>query len=137
MPALLLDTNVVLRSDRNREHEVSRAATRLVDAAAASGEAALSSITFLEIAALAEKGKIGVDAEELYRHVIQDGIRVIPLDAHMALRAGRLAGEGYAGRDPADRMIVATAILSGCDLITTDREMIAWDGPLRVIDARA
>ena len=137
MPALLMDTNVVLRSDEYRKHEVSRAATRLVDAAAAKGEAALSSITFLEIAMLAEKGAISVDAQELYRHVIQNGIRVIPLDVHMALRAGRLPREGYAGRDPADRMIVATAILTGCDLITMDREMIDWDGPLRVIDARA
>ena len=34
-------------------------------------------------------------------------------------------------------MIVATAILTGCDLVTMDREMIAWNGPLRVIDARA
>ena len=137
MPYLLLDTNVVLRSDRNREHEVSRAATRLVDVAATNGEAALSSITFLEVATLAEKGKISVDAEELHRNVIRNGIRVIPLDAGMALRAGRLPREGYAGRDPADRMIVATAILAGCDLITTDREMIDWDGPLHVIDARA
>ncbi len=137
MPALLLDTNVVLRSDQHRKHEVSRAATELIDAAAANGEAALSSITFLEVATLAERGRISVDAEELYRYVIQNGIRVIPLDARMAMRAGRLPGEGYPGRDPADRMIVATAILAGCDLITMDREMIAWNGPLRVIDARA
>ncbi|MXY77628.1 MAG: type II toxin-antitoxin system VapC family toxin [Acidimicrobiia bacterium] len=137
MPALLLDTNVVLRSDQHRKHEVSRAATTLIDAAAANGEAALSSITFLEVATLAERGRISVDAEELYRYVIQNGIRVIPLDARMAMRAGRLSGEGYAGRDPADRMIVATAILAGCDLITMDREVIDWNGPLRVIDARA
>lgn len=49
----------------------------------------------------------------------------------------RQPDEGYPGRDPADRMIVATAILAGCDLITMDRDMIAWNGPLRVIDARA
>lgn len=137
MPTLLLDTNVVLRSGKSREGEVSRAAIRLIDDAAKSGEAALSSITFLEIATLAEKGTVSIDTEVLHKRVIQDGIRVIPLDVHMALRAGRLPREGYRGRDPADRMIVATAILAGCDLITTDREMIAWDGPLHVIDGRA
>lgn len=137
MPTLLLDTNVVLRSGKSHEGEVSRAAIRLIDDAAKSGEAALSSITFLEIATLAEKGAVSIDAEVLHKRVIQDGIRVIPLDVHMALRAGRLRKEGFMGRDPADRMIVATAILAGCDLITTDREMIAWEGPLHVIDARA
>lgn len=137
MPALLLDTNVMLRTDAARTHEISPAANRMVEAAAVSGDLALSAITFLELATLAERGSVRVDAGEIYQQAREDGIRVIPLDVHMALRAGRLPREGFAGRDPADRMIVATAILAGCDLITTDREMIGWDGPLHVIDARA
>lgn len=137
MPALLLDTNVMLRTDAARKDEIGPVANRVVEAAAASGDLALSAVTFLEIATLAERGRVSVDAGEIYEQTKEDGIRVIPLDVHMALRAGRLPREGFAGRDPADRMIVATAILAGCDLITTDREMIAWDGPLHVIDARA
>ena len=137
MAALLLDTNVILRAGEDRRHEVSPSAIRMVDDAAVSSDLALSAISFLEISTLAEKGVISVDAGELYAQAREDGIRVIPLDVHMALRAGRLPAEGFVGRDPADRMIVATAILTGCDLFTLDREMIAWNGPLRVIDARA
>ena len=137
MATLLLDTNVILRASADRRHEISPAAIAMVDAAAARGELALSAITFLEISTLAEKGAVSADAGEIHAHAIQDGIRVIPLDAHMALRAGRLLGEGFTGHDPADRMIVATAILTRSDLITMDSEIIGWNGPLRVIDARA
>lgn len=137
MAALLLDTNVILRAGEDRRHEINPSVVGMVDVAAVGGELALSAVSFLEISTLAEKGVVSVDAGELYAQARDDGIRVIPLDVHMALRAGRLPAEGFAGRDPADRMIVATAILTGCDLVTMDREMIAWNGPLRVIDARA
>ena len=38
--------------------------------------------------------------------------------------------------DPADRLIVATAMGLGASLVTSDARLLAWRGPLVCIDAR-
>jgi len=38
--------------------------------------------------------------------------------------------------DPADRLIVATALALGASLATSDARLLAWTGPLARIDAR-
>lgn len=45
----------------------------------------------------------------------------VPVDNRIAMRAVQL--EGFAHRDPADRMIVATAINMGATLVTADAEL--------------
>ena len=52
-----------------------------------------------------------------------------------AVRAVALEREGF-HRDPADRFIVATALLGGHTLLTTDREILDWSGGLHCIDVR-
>ena len=37
---------------------------------------------------------------------------------------------------PADRIIVATALLTGATLATADERILAWNGSLKRIDAR-
>ena len=37
--------------------------------------------------------------------------------------------------DPSDRLIVATALVGGHQLVTADRLILAWSGPLRRLDA--
>ena len=68
------------------------------------------------------------------RLLLESGLRELPLDGEIALAAG--AFEDLHG-DPADRMIVATALHHGASLMTADRRLLSWSGPLRCLDARA
>jgi PIN domain nuclease of toxin-antitoxin system len=63
---------------------------------------------------------------------MNSGLNEIPLDGAIGIRAGQLADMHG---DPADRIIVATA-LAGHTLVTSDRQILAWPGALERIDAR-
>ena len=78
---------------------------------------------------LAMKADIGIWRSEL----LQAGIDEIPLDGGIAIRAGQM--EAFHG-DPADRMIVATAIETSAELITADEKILSWDHFHHAIDAR-
>ena len=99
------------------------------------GEAAISAATIWEIGEQAAKGKLQVDYAAFLDGLKEDRIITIPIDGNIAARAAQLRSE-WAGRDPADRFILATALLTNSQLVTTDAEMIAWSGPARVVDAR-
>jgi PIN domain nuclease of toxin-antitoxin system len=61
------------------------------------------------------------------------GVIEFPLRGDTAILAGRL--QRLHG-DPADRIIVATAIDHSATLITADKKILDWDGLPQVIDAR-
>jgi PIN domain nuclease of toxin-antitoxin system len=60
------------------------------------------------------------------------GLTEEPLDGETGVAAEML--EGFHG-DPADRMIVATALQTDAMLLTADEKILAWPGPLRRLDA--
>ena len=60
------------------------------------------------------------------------GLIEIPVDGEIGIRANTLA-DFHA--DPADRIIVATA-LEGHELITADERILDWPGQLSRLDAR-
>ena len=62
------------------------------------------------------------------------GLSEIPVDGLTAVQAGELDWEHG---DPADRIIVATAMRLGLSLLTADRKILSWRGPVTLIDARA
>ncbi len=73
-------------------------------------------------------------------HVVHDvashpGISVVPLAPEVAVASTRLPGELH--RDPADRMIVATARVLGAVLITADQALLDYGshGHVRVLPA--
>ena len=110
------------------------AALNLLSAAWQAGDAAVSAISFWEIRMLQEKGRLSLptDADSWREELLADGLVEIPLTGDLGIRAAALAN--FHG-DPADRMIVATA-LAGHRLVTSDRQILAWDGPLDRINAR-
>ena len=61
------------------------------------------------------------------RRLFREGLREIPVDGDIGIRAAELA-DFHA--DPADRVIVATALLGGHQLVTADRRILEWRGPL-------
>ena len=81
---------------------------------------AISSISIWELSLLFSRGKIElkVAPEEWFEAALQR-VEVIPLSPTITLGAYRLPGEFH--RDPADRMIVATARCLGGRLVSKDR----------------
>lgn len=95
---------------------------------------AVSAITFWETAMLKDKGRIVFPDDVLSwrREQLTNGWTEIPVDGETAARAGLLPDMHG---DPADRIIVATA-LEGHRLITSDRKILDWPGQLPRLDAR-
>ncbi len=97
-------------------------------------EAAVSAISFWEVAMRIQKGQINFDLDlyEWRSMLISQGLIEIPVDGAIAARAGLLAD---IHGDPADRIIVATA-LGGHRLVTADERILGWSGNLDRLDAR-
>jgi PIN domain nuclease of toxin-antitoxin system len=95
-----------------------RSARRLLDAAKRVG---IPAICCLEVAALADRGRITLDRPPL--EWMQDalalpGVDLMALTPAVAVRATALPA-AFPG-DPADRLIVATALIEGATLVTRD-----------------
>ena len=134
---IILDTNVVLRTTTKfGRGEISQSTRELVFDAQRRGEVAISAATVWEIGEQAAKGKIQVDFVALLDELKEKLMFVIPIDGNIAARAVQLRQE-WAEKDPSDRFIMATALLTNSRLVTIDEAMIAWDGPVQVIDARS
>ena len=133
---LLLDTNALLWTLQGNPR-LSPAARDMIREGWSVGAVAVSVVTFWEIAVLAEKQKLvlGCDAARWRSDRIDEGLRELPLHGRETVRAVALGRQGF-HRDPADRFIVATAIIGGHTLMTTDKEILAWPGDLRRVDVR-
>jgi hypothetical protein len=65
--------------------------------------------------------------------LLMAGIQEIPVDGRIALLAVSLPD---LHKDPADRFILATALIQQATLITADAKLLAWPGALARKDAR-
>ena len=130
---ILLDTHVLLwlLLDDSRLGDQSR---QVIYTAWAESEVAVSAITFWEVAMLHEKGRIALLTDIVAWRVglLDAGLVEIPVDGGIGIRAAAL--ENF-HPDPADRLIVATA-LGGHRLLTADRRILDWPGRLDRLRAR-
>ncbi len=81
----------------------------------------VAAISFWEVAMLAEKRRIALDVgtlEWLHEATTLPGVELLALTVEIAVRAGSLPPD--VGSDPADRLVVATAIEHGARLVTKD-----------------
>ena len=76
---------------------------------------------------LVKKGRITIALELAVwrRDLLQKGLNEVPLSGRVAIRAGQL--ENMHG-DPADRIIVATALEESATLVTADRKILRLAG---------
>ena len=119
---ILLDTHVVLwlTSDPS---QLSPKARKAIEQARKNAESlAISDITLLELATLARKGRIHltISLESLLQE-IEARFAVLPISSRACARTLQLPA-GYP-KDPADRLIGATALVEGLSLVTADREI--------------
>ena len=130
---LLLDTQALIWS-RFGDPRLGGKARARIERAVLEGEAAVSAMTFWEVAMLIGKGRLRLltDIHSWRAALLRDGLNEIPVDGEIGIRANRIA-DFHA--DPADRIIVATA-LEGHELVTSDGRILDWPGSLSRLDAR-
>jgi PIN domain nuclease of toxin-antitoxin system len=132
---LLLDTHVLVWLVEGSA-PLGRRMARQIEAASLAGDGlAVASISFWELAMLADRGRIALEPslEQWRLRVLALGIQEVPLTGDIAIAASRLAG---LHADPADRIIVATGLASDAILVTADERILGWTGELRRRDAR-
>ena len=129
---LLLDTSALLWM-RLGDDRLGSLTSREIERAWQSDELAVSAISFWEVAVLVDKGRIKLANDvRAWRHEhLEAGVVEIPVDGEIGIRAVGLT-DFHA--DPADRLIVATA-LAGHRLVTSDRRILEWPGRLSRLNA--
>jgi PIN domain nuclease of toxin-antitoxin system len=120
---ILVDTHVVvwLAFDKGQLSKKARAA---IDDARKNGDGlAISDITLLELATLVSKSRIHLDISiESFLQEVEARFVVLPISGRACVRAIGLPAN-YP-KDPADRIIGATALVEGLALLTADREIL-------------
>ena len=129
----MMDTHALLWS-RRRPSPMGLGSMEAIDAALQADSLAVSAFTFWEVAMLRAKDRLDSpqDVTAWRRELMGQGLIEIPVDGDIGIRANSLA-DFHA--DPADRIIVATA-LGGHQLVTADERILAWGGTLDRLDAR-
>ena len=130
---ILLDTHVVVWVAADSER-LGRRAARRIDRGLRDDELALSAFTYWEVATLVNRGRLRLrgGAEELRARLLRMGVHEFPVDGEIAILAARL--RSFHG-DPADRIIVATALAHDATLVTADEALLEWRHGPRLVDA--
>ena len=130
---ILLDTHAALWL-RAGDAKLGSLARSEIQRAWEAHEVAMSAMSFWEMAMLRAKGRISFpeDVGRWRLEQLGQGLIEIPVDGDIGIRASTLT-DFHA--DPADRIIVATA-LGGHRLVTADGRILAWGGSLDRLDAR-
>ena len=124
---IILDTHIgVWWSD-----EISRLTTAQIEAIAGErsiqGSIGVSAITCWEIAMLVERQRVTLQLDALpwlRRLLGYPGVELLPITPEIAVRAYSLPEPFH--RDPADRILVATAIELACPLLTDDSRILQY-----------
>jgi PIN domain nuclease of toxin-antitoxin system len=134
---LLLDTHAWLWLEAGSD-ELSAGARRAISTALGVGLLRVAAISLWELALLASRGRVVLGKPTnlwLEAALADPGPIIEPLSARVAIESCELPGALH--RDPADRMIVATARVINATLMTRDRRILdyAAQGHLTAIAA--
>src|SRR5258708_23786736 len=116
---ILVDTHVVVWLAFDQD-QISAKAKGAIDDARRNGDGlAISDITLLELATLSSKGRIRLDISlESFLHEVEARFIILPISGRACVRA--LGLPATYPKDPADRIIGATALVEGLSLLTAD-----------------
>ena len=131
---ILMDTHTLVWLDAGHSM-LGHATLSLLNEALKDDQLAVCSITFWEIAMLVGKGRLEIAMELAVwrKELLANGLQEIVLGGAAAISAARLPC--FHG-DPADRIIVATALAHSAELVTADRRILDWQHGLTCHDAR-
>ena len=131
---ILLDTHVLLWAV-NDDRKLGRGARSTIEKLWDAGLVAVPSIAFWEVGLQQARHRVKLPAPvaEWRASLLAAGVVELALDGNAAVRALDLSG---LHDDPADRFIVATALVNGIALMTADERLLGWPHALDRHDAR-
>ena len=131
---IVLDTHVLVWAVSD-DRKLGRKARAMIDRLWTIGKVAVPAIAFWEAGLLQARRRLRLpsSAREWRDAVLAAGANELPLDGAVAVRALELAG---LHDDPADRFIVATALVHGATLMTADQRLLDWQHAMERHDAR-
>lgn len=131
---IVLDTHVLAWADVD-ERKLGRKARALINKLWTRGEVAVCAMSFWEVALLQSRKRLElpVAVEEWRGGLLAAGLVELPVDGNVGIRA---VGLGGLPSDPADRMIVATALHHDAALVSADEKLLSWNHPMVRHDAR-
>lgn len=131
---ILLDTHTLIWLDAGLDTLGTKARAQL-DSASLDERLTVSAISFWEVGMLVNKGRLQMDLDMLQwrSELLSGGLRELAVTGPIGIEAAALAR--FHG-DPADRLIVATAIRENLLLATADEAILDWHGPCQCLDAR-
>lgn len=135
---LLLDTHVWIWYVEGEAVRFSRRIEPLIEAAVQRGDVAVSAISVWEIAQLeaARRIELSMDIRAWVSRALGfPGVRLEALSPAAAIESTRLPGALH--RDPADRLLIATARSIGAAIVTCDERILryAQQGHVKALDA--
>lgn len=130
---IILDTHTLVWMDEGNTR-LGQKSRKLIDKGLRNEEVAVSSISFWEIAMLIQKKRLSLSkpVSQWMQDLLQQGLNEIAVTGGIGIIASELAN--FHG-DPADRMIMATAIAHSATLITADKNILKWKGQIQRHDA--
>lgn len=111
----------------SRSNGLSRKARELIDRAAAADGMYVSSISVWEVAQLVAKRRLELSmavGDWIAKSESLPFLTFVPVDNCIALKSTQLPG--YLHQDPADRIIIATALSLGTSIVTKDRKIQSY-----------
>jgi PIN domain nuclease of toxin-antitoxin system len=126
---LLLDTHLLLWA-ANEPKRLPKAARTLIEDA--ENELLFSAASLWEVTIKSGLGRedFQVDPRLLRRALLDNGYEELPVTSEHAVNTDRLPP---AHKDPFDRILVAQATVEGITLLTNDRNLVAYPGPIRKV----
>jgi PIN domain nuclease of toxin-antitoxin system len=119
---ILLDTHVVVWLASGDARLSTRAQAAIDEARQADRGLAISDFTLLELAMACSKQRLGITISlESFLSEVEQRFVVLPITGRICSAA--LALPGSYPKDPADRIIGATALVESLALLTSDREI--------------
>jgi PIN domain nuclease of toxin-antitoxin system len=116
---IVVDTHIVLWMAFEPSKLSSKARAAIAEARRSGGGLAICDVTLLELATAKARGRIHLETSlESFLSGVEARFVVLPITAQSSVRAAALA-EDFP-KDPADRIIAATALVEGASLITAD-----------------
>ena len=119
---ILLDTHTLIWLAAEPVKLSRKAADAIRASAGEGGGLAISGITLWELAWLATHGRVSIaGTAEAFVHKITSRTAILPITAQIAVLANQFP-ETFS-KDPADRIIGATALANGIALVTKDANL--------------
>jgi PIN domain nuclease of toxin-antitoxin system len=126
---LLLDTHLLLWA-ANEPRKLPKAARILIEDLKNELLFSAASLWEITIKSTLGRGDFRVDARLLRRGLLDNGYTELPITSEHAVNVGQLPATH---KDPFDRVLVAQAMVEGITLLTNDRTLLGYPGPIRKV----